>query len=87
MELQDAWKTVDFYLEHILARTKDLRTEVAKLRTVSETPDGGACIIGAVEESVNELGEALRLSRAARERIENLFSHRRKGDHNERQSL
>jgi hypothetical protein len=79
MELQQSWELVDFYLEQIALRTKELRQNVAGSSTVSETPDLGACVLDEIDVAEKELAEALRLSKSANQRLQNLYSHRRKG--------
>jgi DNA invertase Pin-like site-specific DNA recombinase len=79
MELQQAWMLVDFYLEQIIIRTKELRQNAAASSKVSETPIPGTCVLDEIDIAEKELTEALRLSKSANERLQNMYSHRRKG--------
>lgn len=85
MELQQAWNLVDFYLEHIALHLKELRQKVAADRKVSETPIPGTCVLDEIDVAEKELAEALRLSKSANQRLQNLYSHNR-GQDGRRQS-
>ena len=79
MELKKAWELADFYLGHIVNNTKELQRNISAAYTVAETPASLACILREVEEAEKEAAEALRLSQSARHRLQNLYSHQRKG--------
>lgn len=79
MELQEAWGVADFYLGQIVCHTKDLRQKVEGSIQVSETPGLRTCVLSEIDTAEKEVAEALRLSKSAHQRLQNLHSRQRKG--------
>lgn len=75
MELQEGWTAAESLLEQIILQTNKLRQDAEKITALREDRPPLTCILKEVDVSLEELTEAVRLSRSARERLLKLRSN------------
>ena len=75
MNLEEGWDYADNLLSQILLQTQELREKVDKMGALREGRPSRAFALQEVETAINELNEAARLSREARERLLKLWSN------------